>query len=749
LSAIPVDSELTIAASRPVHSGLLAAFACLASAVGFVPSAARAAAEATAQLDEVVVTSRKREENLQDVPVSIQAVTSSELQMRSLDTLNDVGQHTTNLNFGQQAQSGSSANTVYIRGVGQSDTLAAFDPGVGIYMDGVYLGRMTALDLDLTNIERVEVLRGPQGTLFGKNTNGGAISIVTQKPNIHADRPEGRVQLTTGSHSRFDAIASVDIPVVNDVAALQASFARRKQDGFSNRIDGQEQANTDRYLGRLALLVKPTESLELLLAADGSTYNQATSAYRLVQVRTASPVPTLYALFTPYRYDDRWVTGNPYFYDGTGPNQDDGKVWGTSLTVTWTADWATLKSITAFRGSSIDNSVDADGSPLTVLSEFEIIRQHQFSQEFQLAGAAFSDRLKWVTGLYYFKESAIDNNSFNGAVEFFQGAADFSQDLTITNRSYAAYGQATYALTDALNLTVGARGTSEKKQVGRVQTAQVPIAPDGSWTSFLPRVGLDYHFTKRVMGYVSAAEGEKSGGFNGRAASVAEFNRFDPEKVWTYEVGMRSDLLDERVRFNGTVFYSRYTDMQVQLNKSVTDPATGRPVPFTVVGNIPSADIRGAEAELTVIPVERLKVIAGVGITDGRYKELLAGAPMTLQDRFINAPHTSIDGAVEYTAPITSDYTATGRVDYIQKSRIEYDYGNSPLVSQPAYSLVNARLRFDATRLGVSVSVFGTNLTNKVYAVGGHDDGPQGSLGFVLQQMAPPRQWGVSAEYRF
>jgi iron complex outermembrane receptor protein len=251
------------------------------------------------------------------------------------------------------------------------------------------------------------------------------------------------------------------------------------------------------------------------------------------------------------------------------------------------------------------------------------------------------------------------------------------------------------------------------------------------------------------MGYVSAAEGEKSGGFNGRAASVAEFNRYDPEKVWTYELGMRSDLLDQRVRLNATLFYSRYVDMQVQLNKSVTDPVTGQPVPFTVVGNMPSADIRGGEAELTVIPVERLKIIAGLGITDGRYRKLLAGAPMTLNDRFINTPKTTIDFAAEYAVPLGADYEVSGRLDYIQKSRIEYDYGNSPLVSQPAFSLLNARLRLDANRYGLSVSVFGTNLSNKVYAEGGHDDGVNGSLGFVLQQMAPPREWGVSAEYRF
>jgi iron complex outermembrane receptor protein len=721
----------------------------LMATFGAMPGVVSAdAPAANNQLDEVVVTARKREESLQDVPVSVDAITANELQLRSLDTLNAIGQNTPNLTFGQQAQSGSSANTIYIRGVGQSDTLAAFDPAVGIYIDGVYLGRMTGIDLDMMSIQRVEVLYGPQGTLFGKNTNGGAISIVTNKPDVSADKPEGQMQIVGGSHDRADAVAGINIPLSKDVAALQVNFARRFQDGYSNRIDGQQQGNTDRYNARAQLLVKPSDQFEALWSVDGTTYNQDSSAYRLVEVRTASLVPTVYAALTPYRYDNRWTTGNPYYYDATGPNEDNGKLWGTSLTLTWNLGGATFKSISAYRRSSVDNAIDPDGSPLTVLNEFETIRQRQFSQEFQLAGNSFDDRLKWVGGLYYFNESATDDNTFNVATEFFHGAADFYQYLDIKNISYAAFGQATYSLTDRLNLTVGGRVTYEKKTVGRMENGQVPIAPDGDWTSFLPRVGLDYHFTPHVMGYASVAEGEKSGGFNGRASSVAEFNRFDPEKVWTYELGLRSDWLDERLRANVTAYYSKYSDMQVTLNKSVTDPVTGQPVPYTVVGNIPSANIRGGEAEVTVIPVQGLKLIAGLGVAVGRYTELLAGAPMTLNDDFINTPKFTYNVAAEYTTLI-ADFDLTGRMDYIHKSTIQYDYGNSPLVSQSPFGLLNARITVGNQHYGLSVSVFATNLTNTVYAVGGHDDGPDGSLGFVLQQMAPPREWGVSATYKF
>lgn len=728
----------------PLTPALLAALSIGPNVV----SVTHAAADEGTQIEEVVVTSRRREENLQDVPVSVQAFTASNLQMRSLDSLTAVGQNTPNLTFGEQAQSGSSASVVYIRGVGQADTLAAFDPGVGIYVDGVYLGRMTANDLDMMDIERIEVLRGPQGTLFGKNTNGGAISIVNKKPDVSADGVSGRFEVTGGSRNRRDAVANANIPLSRDVAALQVAVARRSQDGYSTRVDGEQQADKDRWNGRIALLLKPSEDFEVLWNADVSSFNQGSSAYRLVAVREDSVVPTIYAAFTNARYDNRWVSNSDYFSNGTGPNVNDGKLWGTSLTLTWDREWATVKSITSYRHSDIDSQIDPDGSPNTVLDVLESVRQHQFSQELQLTGEAFDDRLKWVTGLYYFNESALDKNDFNVALEFFGGAANFNQYLDIENISYALYSQGTYELTDKLNLTVGARGTYESKQVKREQAGQQTVAPSGNWTSFLPRVGLDYRWSDELMTYVSAAQGNKSGGFNGRAASVAEFNRFDPEKVWTYEVGMRSDWLDRRVRLNATLFYSRYSDMQIQLNASVTDPVTGQPVPFTIVGNIPSTEIKGAEVELTVVPVAGLELGANAGLADGKYKRLIPGAPVTTDDEFLNTPKVSYTLSAQYAADIGSS-TLTGRIDYSHKSLIEYDYGNSDLVDQPAYGLLNARLTLGVANTGLSFSLFGLNLTDEHYALAGHDDHQGGTLGFVLQQMGAPREWGLSAQYKF
>ena len=741
------------APSRSCRS-LLAGVSVLVSTTAISPTCF--ADEPSAQIEEIVVSARRREEDLQTVPVSVVAYTADELEMRSISSLSEVAQATPNFTFGQQAQAGSSAGVVFIRGVGQKDTLSTFDPGVGIYVDGVYLGRMNANDLDTMDVERLEVLRGPQGTLFGKNTNGGAVSIVTRRPDVAADETHGRFQVTTGSRDRIDVLAGVDLPLKNDTTALQLLASRRSQDGYSTRVDGEEQADTDRYSGRMALLYKPNDQFEAFFSADGTTFNETTSAYRLVDVRETSVVPMVYAAFTPFRYDDRWVTADDFSYNGTGPNRNDGTVWGSSLTMTWDRNWGTFKSITSYREFDIESALDPDGSPLTVLDVFQNVRQDQISQEFNVAGRSFDNRLDWVAGLYYFRETAEDRNDFNVALEFFGGAANFTQNLNVENDSYAVYGQGTYALNERLKLTAGGRVTYEKKEVGREQVGfpdpipqQPRVSPSDDWTSFSPRIGLDYQWTPELMTYISAAQGFKSGGFNGRAASVPEFNRFDPEKVWTYEIGIRSDWLDRRLRFNATAFYSDYTDLQIQINASVTDPVTGQPVPFTLIGNIPEASIVGGEIDFMVVPVSGLKLIGGLGIADGEYRKLIPGSPMSLDDEFVDTPKVTYTASLEYARAIMGNMTLTGRIDYTHKSEIEFDYGNSPLVDQSPYGLLNARLTLDVSNSGLSFAVFGRNLTDEHYALGGHDDGEGGSLGFVLQQMGAPREWGISAEYRF
>ena len=726
------------------------------------------------QLEEVVVTARKREELLQNVPISIVALSASDLGKRSLQDLEDVGQFVPNLTVSQAGTNGNSGAFVYIRGVGQSDALSTYDPAVGIYVDGVYLGRMQGNDIGTMDVERVEVLRGPQGTLFGKNTDGGAISIITRQPDASADAPHGHVEMTVGQLQRFDVTGSINIPLVADKAALELSGTRLSQDGFGHRSDGQEMQNRNRDIGRMALLLKPTDNFSAVLRADVTTYNEKNSSFHLQSVNTAAPVTGalnayLAAINQPL-LDGRWVTADPYFNYGTGPNYSTGSLFGTSLTLNWDEDWGSFKSISAYRKNIVRQGFDTDGTPITELDSYNLVYQDQFSEELQVSGKSLVNRLKWVGGLYCFGENVHDNQAFdlaavNTALTAITGApadANFDQFLNVRNRSYAAYGQATYAVTEKLKVTLGLRDTYDQKFVGRNILSfpgpsgnffafdGTPIQPyvgkSANWSAVSPRLSVDYQWTPDVMTYISASQGFKSGGFNGRAATVAEFNEFQPEKVWTYEIGLRSDWLDKKLRVNLTAFYSDYRDLQVQDNTSAI--INGKPVPLETLSNVPRSRITGSEAELIVVPLPGLKLSGGLGLIDAKYTELSPGSSLTTSLQFPFTPKVSYTTGAEYNFPLSSSYDFTGRVDYSHKSTTNYTLLNVPSLRQPGYGLLNARLTVDMHPTGLSLSVFGTNLTGTQYFTAGNDQTNQ-AFGWAFVDEAPPREWGVSAEYKF
>ena len=717
-----------------------------------------------------MVTARKREENLQQVPVSIAAISGTELQTRSLDNLAEVGQVTPNFTFSRTGNGGSTAGLVYIRGVGQYDDLSTFDPAVGIYIDGVYFAGMQDNDLDMLAIERLEILRGPQGTLFGKNTDGGAINIVTRPPNAAADGFEGRARLTGGSFHRLDALADLNIPLVTDRAALQMAVAREYQGGYGQDANGSPMGNRNRYVARAALLLKPADDVSLILRLDGTTYNEGDAAMRLIAVNPSGP---LLSAFNSYQsahgllpYDNRWASPSDFAWNGTGPNHSRGTLWGTSLTVNWQNPWGAFKSISAYRSTRLKWVEDVDGSPITELDYYKQVDHYQLSQELQQSGTSFSDRLNWVAGLYFFGEHAEDTEgadlaALNTAFSALFGApfdANFCQCLYIKNESYAAYAQGTYSLAERWHLTLGARYTDDHKRVERERRGFDPVTGPGAllqpfgsmsdrFTQASPRLGLDYQWTPDVMTYVSVAQGFKSGGFNGRSDSLLDFNEYSPEKVWAYELGLRSDWRDKRLRLNATAFFSDYKDLQVATSYSKL--VNGVPVPLTIVENIPKSHISGGELELTAVPLPGLKLIGALGITHARYAEVNATSQVTTAMDFPNTPSVTYNLGAEYKTPLTDQYAIVGRVDYTHKSAIETDLLNSPLLRQPPYGLLDARLTLDPrSGKGVSFSVFGTNLTNEHYFTGGATNYDT-SLGWAFVDMAPPREWGVTAEYRF
>ena len=649
---------------------------------------------------------------------------------------------------------------MYIRGVGQSDVRPTYDPAVGVYVDGVFLGRMQGNNLDTMDLERLEVLRGPQGTLFGKNTSGGAVNIVTRKPDLTDF--SGKVQLTGGSRSRFDALGSVNVPLVDGTTAVRLSASRRTQDGYGTRADGQDMGSTDRASGRLALLWKPTDNFDALFAADGETYDETNSVFKLISVYPAAPPIAALNAFTPFKYDPRWLSTSDFSNFAGGPNSSRGDLSGASLTLNYEAGATTFRSISAYRHNTVHSDQDADLSPITILDEYDVTRQDQYSQEFQLLGTSLDDRLQWVLGVYYFQEDVHNKVDFPLVTPLFGFTRSFSNDHDVKNESVAGYGQGSYNITEKLRFTGGLRYTHDDKEVARRNlkypegTLKEPqVVKSSSSNDVSPRIGFDYQWTESVMTYVSAAKGYKAGGFNGRASTNADFNEYEPEEVNTYELGLRSDLAGRRVRLNATAFYSDYSDLQLQISGSTT--VNGAPAPFNVVTNVPKARIVGGEMELEVIPANGLKLASQLGITDAKYTELptdsqfLASRLITEDSRFVYTPKVSATFAAEYATLVSANILATGRVDYARKTTIHYDVANSRLNRQNPYGLLNARLTFDHEEDGWSVSVFGTNLTNEHYIIGGFDDAetPNPGLGFAFVNMAPPREWGVSAQWRF
>jgi iron complex outermembrane receptor protein len=489
-------------------------------------------------------------------------------------------------------------------------------------------------------------------------------------------------------------------------------------------------------------------------------FDERNAAYRLSETNPAvGPVAAYNGARDP-DYDDRWISSNPYTFNATGPNFSIGQIRGVALTLTANTAFGTLKSITAYRDMSVDIGVDPDGSPVTIIDSLESTDQDQVSQEFQLSGEAFGERLQWVTGLYYFQEEIVDAQSFVLVPALFGGTRNFSRTLWAENESMAVYGQGTFSITDALRLTAGLRYTEDEKTIQSDQRnylgTQQFITPLGQHSSsaWSPRVGLDYQATPDIMFYVSAAQGAKNGGFNGRVGRLSDFTEFQDETVWTYEAGFRSEFWDGRARFNATAFFSDYADMQMTISGSTV--VAGAPAPFSLITNIPEAQIRGGEAEFVAVLTPNFRFTSALGVTEGEYTELPSDAQFIAANLihpdtdFLNMPRVSYTLGLEYTNTIARNLDLIARIDYAHRSRTELTPENSSIIYQPAYGLLNARLSLE-TPSGLSVSVWGTNLTDEAYAVGGGDDAarPGAGLGFAVFNMGPPQTIGLTVRQNF
>ena len=732
-------------------------------------------------LEEIVVTAQKREESLQDTPVAVSAFTASAIQDKGIEDISEVASFTPNLVFDTTSPvSGlSSGAVVFIRGIGNTDFSLTTDPGVGTYVDGVYMSRSAGGVLDVLDVERIEVLRGPQGTLFGRNTMGGAISITSRKP---ADEFQGRAELTAGNSSRLDIRAAVDVPFTN---ALRATFAvsEKNRDGFVDRVlVGDKLGDENKFAFRGSAVFEPNETWDFQFSYDytnideqsagsvllGFTPGAGTLGYALA---TFGDIPT--GLADLGQYITNGADDISYATGETGTNLE---IHGVSLTGAWHANVFDVKYTVAWRKTDGGFYRDPDNSPHAITETLNPDYEHrQTRHELQLTGAGFDDRLKYVAGLYYFVEDGTDNVFVPVFLPTPDLAAGFPAAITnraeVDNNSRAAYFQATWELTEIVSVTGGVRQTKDEKDFvytqyigadiygnplpffpgainedGVFAPGLAPIVGNGSgsagdsFSETTLRFSVDVALTDNTLLYYSFSQGFKSGGYVLRYVEyVTDIRTFQPELVDTHEVGLKWQGLQDRVRVNAAAFYSDYDEVQVTFFDTLGGPITA---------NAGIVEIKGLEVELTALITDSFLLDAAFGYADANYTKInpIAGLSLTLDESatLVNTPQNTFNLGVEYTLSMGANELA-GRLDYSYKDDVFNDSQNSPFLFQKAYDTLNASVRYSIGE-AIDLVAFVENLTDERFIESGDSNF---GLGFHEANFNRPREYGVTVRYRF
>jgi len=737
-----------------------AAFAALLSSGAAFASPAASADGAAGQtvIEAITVTARKQPEQLQRTPISITAFTAGDLKSRNVETLADVAPLTPNLVFDRGTGDTGSSNTaqIFIRGVGQSDFLFTTDPGVGVYIDGVYLPTSIGALTELNDVAQIEVLKGPQGTLFGQNTIGGAISITTNEP---AETFGGTAAVELGAYARRNFFGVVNLPLVRDRLFARLAFASENEDGYVTRTsDHTTEGDIDSQVVRGQLLWKPISDFSLRLIGDYTQEREHAIPEVELAVNTAAPVLGLWNLLVGgpagMPYTAASVAPSPSQDNGTGPNFSHLTVGGFAGIAAWRLGDATLKSITSYRYQRADFGIDSDHSASDYVTQTVLDSQEQTSEELQLLGKAFDDRLSYVLGATYFHLTGRDTYNLDIAPGLYPLVGLDINELIYTHldsSSYSGYGHIQYNITDKLSISAGLRYTyvdkalDESLRLLASQLTKFAVSPTDDWHALTPQAGLQYQWTPDVMTYASAARGFKAGGFNGRASdSFIASSPFNSEYVWTYEAGAKTEWLDHRLLVDAAAFYSDYTDMQ--LLTVVPDTTTGGAV-AAIVQNAGKARIDGFEFQSTVIPAAGLRLDLGLGYLDAAYTALAANVTgITLHSRLPKAPKWTLTLGGDYRWLIPTG-SLDVRTDLSYRSAVQEVSNNSPLLFQPGYWLLSTNIRYRRTDAPWSVALYGSNLTDTRYMTNGLD--ALSSIGIAGATYGRPREYGVRFDYEF
>jgi iron complex outermembrane receptor protein len=690
-----------------------------------------------AQLGTITVTARKREETLQEVPVAVTAFSEAKLEDFNVEDLSDLGAQVPNLTI-YAARGSSSTVTAYIRGVGQSDPLWGVDPGVGIYLDDVYIARPQGALLDVFDVERVEVLRGPQGTLYGKNTIGGAIKYISR-----ALEPEfgGKASLTLGNYSQQDTKVSLNVPFGESGWVARFAGANLTRDGFGeNRVTRQDVSDKEIVAGRFTLGYTGSSDFSLRFTADRIDDASAVRGAQMLAANRFAP--------TSLPLDDRYDVRNGM------PNINDTTMDGYSATLDWRINdsWS-MKLVSAYRESDTETNIDFDTLPNVIADVKAFYSDEQTSHELQFnydGGGAWTA----VGGVYLFDGEAggrVLNNFFNLSFGTTAGQMD--------TESFAVYGEGTYRFTDQWALTIGGRYTDEKKSADILNQAYANASfttPTATLTdlndsvdfsNFSPKVSLDYQVNDDTLLYGLVSRGFKSGGFNIRAnvAAVPISGRpFDDEKVTTYELGAKMSFADQSWFVNAAYFYSDYED--IQLSIFTTIPNSNPPAFFGDFANAGAGTVQGVEVEFFGQLSPNWVLQGNVAWLDAEYDEFISGGVNVAgTQKFTNAPEFSGALSLQYIRPLASGGEVRARVGYSHQSKVYPTTDLSEAIAQGSYGLWSAGVIWqvdDAWKL----SLEGNNLADEEYRTTGYNIG---ALGILTGFYGAPRTVSLTAAYQF
>lgn len=699
----------------------------------------------TAALEVIQVTARRTAENLQTVPVAVTSIGAEDLKQKGIENITSVQQYSPNTTL-QVSRGTNSTLTAYIRGIGQQDPLWGFEPGVGIYIDDVYMARPQGAALDIYDVERIEVLRGPQGTLYGRNTIGGAVKYVTKA--LSGDN-EFAVRGTVGSYGQKDLKLSGQT-AITDKLFIGAAGAVYNRDGFGTFLNtGAENYDKDIVTGRVSLQYQALDNLRFAFAAD-ETQDDSNSkgGHRLTPSLLTKEAP-------PSKVFDS---------NTSMPEDNSVETSGQSLTMTWdvNADW-TLKAVSAKREGVTDTNIDFDSTRLASLDVPAFYEDEQTSHELQFLYN--SDTLTFASGIYSFSGEAC--GAF-GTVIVAGAGVTVENGGCVDTDSMAAYAQGSYQYNDQWSFTLGGRYTEDDKDAnvfrymylgnkhprvsgGTILQVQTNFTNSASFNHFSPRLGFEYQANDRVMYYGSYTDGFKSGGFDMRAVkslNPSADQPYQPETVDTFELGVKSEWFERRLRLNAAVFSSAYDDMQVTVQRAVGNNVASQ------VLNAASASIDGLELEGTFAATDALQFNLILGYTDASFDEV----------RVFDIPSQSvIDVSNLWSFANTPKLTGTVGGKYVMamaggelvlnaalSHRSETQIFELPsMLDFGSYTLFNAGATWYAPDGHWDVSLQGRNLGNKEVRIAGYNFALLAGEQTITGYYADPRTVSLSVGYRF